>query len=71
MTITYTLKQDSDDIWASHRFTSDKGCISLVQPQNWTNDKYEIYCISGALFEDTDRFDSLDEAMKAVLNYLS
>ncbi len=46
----------------SHRYKSDKGEISCVHPCMATMDLYEIYCIKGDLFEDIERFDTLEEA---------
>lgn len=46
----------------SHRYKTDKGEISLVHPCPVTMEQYEIYCIEGNLFEDIERFDTLEEA---------
>ncbi len=47
---------------ASHRYSNNKGEISLVYPAWYTFNKFEIYPIKGELFEDIERYDSLEEA---------
>ena len=46
----------------SHRYSNDKGEISLVYPTFYTQNMFEIYSIRGNLFEDIERYDSLNEA---------
>lgn len=54
-----------------YRFTSDKGVISMVEPCMATFNTYEIYSIKGDLFEDIERFDSLEEAEARIKELLS
>jgi hypothetical protein len=46
----------------SNRFSTDKGEISLVGPCRATFYTFEIYCINGDLFDDIERYDTLEEA---------
>lgn len=68
---TYIKKSDSPAMGDSHRFVTDKGEISLVYPIYYTSNTYEIYCISGELFEDVERFDTLDEAIARITSLLT
>lgn len=46
-------------------FSSEKGKISLIQLKNYWydgKDVWEIYSLEGDLFEDTERFDTKEEA---------
>ena len=45
----------------SNRYSSEKGLISLLEPCGATMGCYEIYCIGGNLFDDIERYDTLDE----------
>ena len=54
----------------SHRYKTDKGEISLVNPCFATLNSYEIYCISGDLFEDIERFPTLKEAESRISELL-
>ncbi len=48
-------------------FSSDKVEISCMELKNYFkngNDFWEIYCLKGNLFEDTERFDTFNEAKK-------
>ena len=54
----------------SNRYQSEKGEISLLSPCLGTMGLYEIYCISGDLFEDIERYDSLSEAEDVIKEYL-
>lgn len=54
----------------SHRYTSEKGEISLLSPCYATFNKYEIYCIDGDLFEDVERYDILEYAEKRITELL-
>ena len=54
----------------SNRYLNEKGCISLIHPCRTTMNLFEIYCIEGDLFDDIERFDSLDEAESAIRTYL-
>jgi len=57
-----------------HRiFYSDKGEISLVQIKNYFVGSYkfwEIYCLKGNFFKDTERFDTKKEAVNKIRSYL-
>jgi len=46
----------------SNRYKSDKGLISMLPPCRATMEMYEIYCLEGGLFEDTERFDNIEDA---------
>ena len=50
----------------SHRYKTNKGEISCVHPCMVTMEMYEIYCIEGDLFEDIERFDTLEEAEERI-----
>jgi len=52
-----------------HIFFSEKGKISLIQLKNFRYEGdlfWEIYCLEGNLFEDTERFDTKAEAVKRI-----
>jgi len=55
----------------SHRYKTDKGEISLIHPCYTTMDMFEIYCISGDLFEYIERYDSLEDAEKRINELLN
>jgi hypothetical protein len=55
----------------SHRYKTDKGEISCVHPCDATMNQYEIYCISGDLFDDIERYDSLEEAEERIIQLLN
>lgn len=42
---------------------SDKGMISILNPEAFTMNMYEIYSLDGNLFEDIERFDNEQEAL--------
>jgi len=46
----------------SHRYETEKGIISLIDPSWVSMDMYEIFCIKGDLLDDIERFDTLEEA---------
>lgn len=50
----------------SHRYITDKGEISLLYPCRATMNTYEIYCIDCTLFEDIERYDTLEEAEERI-----
>jgi len=50
----------------SHRYKTNKGEISLLPPCRATFESFEIFCLEGDLFEDTERYDSLKEAEKRI-----
>ena len=67
----YTIDSKAHDVTGpSYRYQNDIGEISLVYPSRITFNSYEIYCIEGNLFEDIERFDSLEEAEKRINNLL-
>jgi hypothetical protein len=48
-------------------FSSKKGEISCVELKDYLfdgRDLWEIYCLKGKLFEDVERFDTYEEAVK-------
>lgn len=49
-------------------FESKRGKISLVQMKPFLTDMgyWEIFCLEGNLFEDTERFDTKQEAEKRI-----
>ena len=55
----------------SHRYKTDKGEISLLHPCYATFQSYEIYCISGGLFDDIERYDTLEEAETRIKDLLN
>lgn len=54
----------------SRKFQNAKGCISLLTPSFGTANTFEIYCISGSLFDDIERFDTEADALAAISKYL-
>lgn len=54
----------------SKRYKTEKGEISLVEPCGITQNTFEIYCINGNLFEDVERYDSLEQAESSIKTYL-
>ena len=50
----------------SHRYKTDKGEISLLHPCFATLELYEIYCIKGDLFDDIERYHTLEEAEERI-----
>jgi hypothetical protein len=55
----------------SHRYSSDKGEISMLYACYATFNSYEIYCIEGGLFEDIERYDTLEEAEQRINELLN
>jgi hypothetical protein len=55
----------------SHRYKNDEGEISLITPSRMSNGFYEIYCIKGELFDDIERFDTLEEAENRIEELLN
>lgn len=45
----------------SNRYRTEKGEISMVPPCMATLNTYEIYCIEGELFDDIERYETLEE----------
>ena len=46
----------------SERYITELGEISLLKPCRATMESFEIYCCNGDLFEDVERYDTLEEA---------
>lgn len=46
----------------SERYISELGEISMLNPCYATFNSYEIYCIEGDLFEDIERYKTIEEA---------
>ncbi len=55
----------------SERYSSEKGLISMVGPCAATMGTYEIYCLKGNLFDDIERYDTLEEAETRICELLS
>jgi hypothetical protein len=55
----------------SHRYKNDKGEISLLYPSRATMGDFEIFCIEGDLFDDVERYNSLQEAEQRISELLS
>ena len=45
--------------------------ISLLYPNTFTMDCYEIYCISGDLFDGIERYETLGEAEARIMELLN
>lgn len=58
-------------IGESNRYSSKKGLISMVGPCLATMETYEIYCLEGNLFDDIERYDTLEEAETRIHELLS
>jgi hypothetical protein len=54
----------------SHRYETDKGIISMVFPCFANFETYEIYCIKGELFRDVERYDTLEDAEKRIVELI-
>lgn len=54
----------------SHRYETDKGIISMVFPCYANFQTYEIYCIEGNLFEDVERYETIELAEKRVIELI-
>ena len=46
----------------STTYSTDSGKISLIGPCSATSHTFEIYCIEGYLFDDIERYHTLEEA---------
>lgn len=55
----------------SHRYKNDRGEISLLHPCYASMELYEIFCINGYLFEDIERYDTLEEAEERIHSLLN
>ena len=54
----------------SNRYSTEKGEISLITPCLSTQRSYEIYCIEGELFDDIERYHTLNEAESRIFDLL-
>lgn len=54
----------------SFRYKTDKGEISMLTPCKATFNSYEIYCICENLFDDVERYDTLEEAEERINSLL-
>ena len=54
----------------SERYISPLGEISLLTPCIATSNKYEIYCIKGNLFNDIERYNTLEDAENRIYELL-
>tara|TARA_S200002703_G_scaffold81197_1_gene70073 strand:- start:1426 stop:1671 length:246 start_codon:yes stop_codon:yes gene_type:complete len=52
-------------------YSTDKGRISLLSPCRATFDSFEIYCLEGYLFDDIERYDTLEEAEARIKELLT
>lgn len=52
-------------------YTTDLGSISMIPPSYVSNHSYEIYCLEGDLFDDIERFKTLEAAEERVNNLLN
>ena len=55
----------------SNRYITDKGEISLITPCRATMNCFEIFCIKGDLFEDIERFETIEQAETRIYELLS
>lgn len=55
----------------SERYITELGEISMLSPCRATFNTYEIYCCVGDLFEDVERYDTLEEAETRINALLS
>jgi len=55
----------------SHRYQTDKGIISMLHPCRATFNSYEIYCVEGSLFEDIERYETLEQAEQRIEELLT
>jgi len=60
-----------DGFVTSHRYKTDKGEISMIYPSWVSDDSYEIFCIEGYLFDDIERYDTLEEAESRIKELLT
>ena len=52
-------------------YTNDLGSISMIPPSYVSDYSYEIYCLEGDLFDDIERFETLEAAEERVNNLLN
>lgn len=58
-------------VGASRRYKTNIGEISCVHPYRATMDSFEIFCIEGSLFEDIERYDTLEETEEKITELLT
>lgn len=51
-------------------YKTDKGVISMIAPSFFSDNMYEIYCIKGDLFDDIERYESIDKALDRISDLL-
>jgi len=56
--------------FTSHRYKTDKGEISMVYPCSDTMFEYEIFCILGDLFDDIERYETIEESENRIKELL-
>jgi len=54
----------------SDQYIGDTGKINLLHPCATTDDKFEISCLQGNLFEGVERFDDLKSAESRIARWL-
>ena len=52
-------------------YSTDKGRISLLSPCKSTFYNFEIYCLEGYLFDDIERYNTLEKAEARIKELLS
>lgn len=52
-------------------YSTDKGRISLLSPCKATFYNFEIYCLEGYLFDDIERYNTLEKAEARIKELLS
>lgn len=52
-------------------YSTEKGEISLLSPCKATFYNFEIYCLEGYLFDDIERYNTLEEAEARIKELLS
>ena len=69
--ITSSGTHSYNGFMVSHRYKKGNKEISLLYPNTFTIDCYEIYCISGDLFDGIERYDTLGEAEARIMELLN
>lgn len=54
----------------SHRYETDKGIISMVRPCFANFQSFEIYSIKGELFDDVERYYTIEDAERRIIELL-
>lgn len=55
----------------SNTYETEKGKISMLTPCRCTMNLYEIYCLEGSLFNDVERYDTLEEVENRINELLN